>query len=189
MFVCLLLQDSDDFLSAHVIERACWSHTSSMQQDSDDEFAPPHTSSAEPTRSTRSEKHDDDKTDVWLTNSDSFMKLGQRKTSLADHNVKESDVYSMRNPSDSWLRKQLNEIKQAAQVKNTPVKVEDRTQAVGKENLTIEDIKQRYGKQTRTPKVQEKGKTEKLENIFFKILETRKMPSLPADKDMLNFLH
>eukprot|EP00795_Rhopilema_esculentum_P015482 gene15482-6733_t len=134
--------DSD--LSSELSLSACSSHRSSMHQDSDDETCTIQTSRSEPL-STRHPKDDNDLA-IRETKSETFTKFSNRKLSLMDYNLKDSDIYLTRNPGDSWLRKQLNERKLSTHTKEQTEKVPGDPEPTGKENMTVESIKKKYGR-------------------------------------------
>ena len=115
-----------------------------MHQDSDEESCTIQTSRSEPL-STRHPKDDNDIA-IRETKSETFTKFSNRKLSLMDYNLKDSDIYLTRNPGDSWLRKQLNERKLSTHTKEQTEKVPGDPEPTGKENMTVESIKKKYGR-------------------------------------------
>ena len=112
-------------------------------------------------------EHDDsdDKESKPIT--DAATACNTPKKSITDDNLKL--VYSTINARDNWLRKQLDELKQAQQTQAQPAKTtspptskaaspptsilaEEPLVPSGKENLTIEDIKKKYGKTVKAPR-------------------------------------
>ncbi len=128
-----------------------------MQHDSDDDSVALLGSRSEPIRSRRNENMEDQENALRTSKSDAFTIFGPRKLSLMNDSIKDTDVYATRNPSDSWLRRQLDDAKQTSQPKQIPAKVENETEADSKENLSIDDIKKKYGKTVKSPKTQRRG--------------------------------
>jgi len=102
---------------------------------------------------------------ISKSKSATFTKFGPRKMSLLSTNLKESDVYLNKNPSDNWLRKHLDTQKQA--VKNTEGKekvsekgaekvTEKVTEKTSSDKMTVESIKRKYGRPVKPERVLKK---------------------------------
>eukprot|EP00794_Sanderia_malayensis_P014279 gene14279-15766_t len=147
--------DSEDFSSPQLPGSRCSSHRSSMQQDSDDDTVSLLSIKSEPIRATRRSDVIDDEQGSAVRNSKSeaFTMFGSRKLSLMDETIKDTDVYATNNPSDKWLRKQLNEVKLSAQTaKQVSGKSEQDNELGAKDTVSIDDIRRKYGKEVKCSK-------------------------------------